>query len=96
MHVKSITTGLSSQILFSFGLALYSIANPPIRVDIPHCLSRDAVCVHDGPRAWIVFAEKDHARLRLQGSVEPCQRVRGVSLQFDLDDVIHMHSPICR
>jgi hypothetical protein len=45
--------------------------------------------MHDGPRARVTFAEKNHARFRLQGSVEPRQRMRGVSSQFDLDGVFH-------
>ncbi len=60
-------------------LATSQTANLPVCVDVAHFLRRDAVCMHDGPRARIVFAAKNHARFRLQGSVEPRQRVRGVS-----------------
>jgi len=51
----------------------------PAYVAVPRFPRGDEVCVYDGPRAWIAFAEKNHAGLRFQGSVEPRQRVGGVS-----------------
>jgi hypothetical protein len=36
-----------------------------------------------------MFAAKNHARLRLQGGVEPRQGLRGISSRFDLDNVLH-------
>jgi hypothetical protein len=38
-------------------------ANLPVRVDVPHFLRRDAVCMHDGPGARIAFAAKNHAQI---------------------------------
>ena len=61
----------------------------PASVVVPNIPRRDGVCVHDGPWAGITFADKSHARLRLQRSIEPRHSVRGASSYFDLYDVRH-------
>jgi len=73
--------------------ALYGDRQPPIGVIASHFLSRDVVGMHNGPRTWIAVAVQNHTGLRLQGSVEPCQCMRCVSSQFDLDDMTHCAPP---
>jgi hypothetical protein len=53
--------------------------------------------MHNGPRAVIVIVEQNHTGLRLQGGIEPRQRVRGVSSYLDLDEMFHyalIHLPL--
>ena len=53
--------------------------------------------MHNRPRAVIVFVKQNHAGLRLQGGIEPGQRVRTFSSYLDLDDMFHyarIHLPV--
>jgi len=84
-----ITTGPFVRFLFFAAKARGITAQLPVCVDVLRFLRRNGVCMHDSPQAWIVFANKNHARPRLQSSIKPCQRVRCVGSQFDLDDVFH-------
>jgi len=73
--------------------ALYGERQLPIGVIASHFLGRDVVCMYDCPRTWIAIAELNHTGLWLQGSIEPCQCMRCVSSQFDLDDMPHCAPP---
>ena len=45
--------------------------------------------MYDGPWARIIFADKSHARFRLQRGIEPCYGVRAATFYFDLNDLSH-------
>jgi hypothetical protein len=60
---------------------------------VPHFPRRDAVRVNHGPRARITFADKSHARFRLQRTIEPRHSVRGASSYLDLNELRHYVSP---
>jgi hypothetical protein len=89
--------GLNAQKASSYTLGYadrrLAARNFPAFVDVLHFPRRDAVCVHNGPWAGITFADKSHARFRLQRSIEPRHSVRGASSYFDLNDLRHYVSP---
>ena len=47
------------------------------------------VCMYDGPRARITFADKSHPRFQFERSIKPRYGVRGASFYFDLNDLRH-------
>ena len=63
--------------------------NLPVYVRARRFSHREKVCVYDGPRARITFADKSHARFQFQRSIKPRYGMRGASFYFDLNDLRH-------
>jgi hypothetical protein len=72
----------------------FTASKLPVYVRAPHFSRREKVCVYDGPRARITFADKSHARFQFQRSIEPRYGMRSASFYFDLNDLRHAFSAL--
>jgi hypothetical protein len=84
-----IPTGRCQHYTLRYAHRCFTARNLTVSIAVPHFSRRDVVCVYDRPWTRITFADKDHARLQLQRSIEPRHSVRGASSYFDLNDLRH-------
>jgi hypothetical protein len=72
----------------------FTALNLPVYVRARRFSHREKVCVYDGPRARITFADKSHARFQFQRSIKPRYGMGGASFYFDLNDLRHAFSAL--
>jgi hypothetical protein len=91
-YIEQRTVDLQSHLwcLSSLLVRCFTPRNLPIYVAVPHFPRRNGVCMYDGPSARITFADKKHARLHLQCSIEPRHSVRRAGFYLDLNDLRHV------